>query len=77
MHPSDSNEGLRTRRKLLGTMVSGVSAAALLGLNAPVAAAEAVSDGTAISDTTCWRRRLRIAEPPAAGVWSHRWSPRS
>lgn len=48
MHPSDSNEGLRTRRKLLGTMVSGVSAAALLGLNAPVAAAEAVSDGTAI-----------------------------
>jgi len=38
MHPSDSNEGLRARRKLLGSMVAAIPAAALLGLNAPSAA---------------------------------------
>jgi hypothetical protein len=46
MHPSDSNEGLRARRKLLGAMASAIPAAALLGLNAPNAAASA-SPGTA------------------------------
>jgi len=41
MHPSDSNEGLRARRKLLGAMASAIPAAALLGLNAPAGAASA------------------------------------
>ena len=38
MPPTDSNESFRARRKLLGTMVSGVSAAALLGLSVPATA---------------------------------------
>ena len=38
MQPTDSNDSFRARRKLLGAMVSGVSAAALLGLTAPAAA---------------------------------------
>ncbi len=41
MQPSDSNEGLRARRKLLGAMVSSIPAAALLGLNSQVAEASA------------------------------------
>jgi len=39
MNVSDSNEGLRARRKLLGAMASAIPAAALLGMNAPGAAA--------------------------------------
>jgi hypothetical protein len=39
MPPSDSNEGLRVRRKLLGAMASAIPAAALLGLNSQPAAA--------------------------------------
>jgi hypothetical protein len=39
MNPSDPKETLRARRKLLATMVSGASAAALIGFNAPSAAA--------------------------------------
>jgi hypothetical protein len=41
MHPLEANESFRTRRSLLGSMVSatGVSAAALLGLNATRAVA--------------------------------------
>ena len=39
MPPSESNESLRARRKVLGAMVTGVTGAALLGLNAPPVAA--------------------------------------
>jgi hypothetical protein len=39
MSPSDANESLRARRKLLGAMASAIPAAALLGLNSQSAAA--------------------------------------
>jgi hypothetical protein len=48
MQPSDSNEGLRARRKLLGAMVSSIPAAALLGLNSQVAAASAAPEAVAM-----------------------------
>jgi hypothetical protein len=51
MHPSDSNESLRARRKLLGAMASAIPAAALLGLNAPSAAAS-VSPERAVGEPT-------------------------
>jgi hypothetical protein len=44
MQPPDSNEGLRTRRKVLGAMVSSIPAAALLGLNSQVATASAAPE---------------------------------
>ena len=45
MHPSDPNESLPARRRLLGAMasVAGVSAAGLLGMNAASAAASTVA----------------------------------
>ena len=48
MHPSDSNESLRARRKLLGAMASAIPAAALLGLNAPSAAANTPPEATSV-----------------------------
>jgi len=48
MHPSDSNEGLLMRRKLLGAMASAIPATALLGLNAPIAEASAAPNASAV-----------------------------
>jgi len=50
VHPSEANESFTARRKLLGTMVSatGLSAAALLGMNATDAAASSPATGDAI-----------------------------
>ena len=48
MRPFDSNESLRTRRKLLSTMASAIPAAALLGMNASSSAAEPAPETSAI-----------------------------
>jgi hypothetical protein len=48
MQPSDSDKGLRARRKLLGAMVSSIPAAALLGLNSQIAAASPARESAAI-----------------------------
>jgi hypothetical protein len=48
MQPSESDKGLRARRKLLGAMVSSIPAAALLGLNSQVAAASAAPEAVAM-----------------------------
>ena len=48
MHPSDSNEGLRARRKLLGAMASAIPAAALLGMNAPSSDASTPPEATSV-----------------------------
>lgn len=66
MQPSDTNEDLRTRRKLLGTMVSGVSAAALLALNSEVAAGstapqDIMMDAHRIPETSAPEEFLRQA----------------
>jgi hypothetical protein len=42
MHPNDANQGYSSRRRLLGTLAGGVSAAALLGATAVPAAAQSV-----------------------------------
>ena len=42
MHPNDANRGISSRRRLLGTLAGGVSAAALLGLTAAPTAAASV-----------------------------------
>jgi hypothetical protein len=47
MHPPESTEGLRTRRKLLGTLATAASGAAWMSLNAPTAAASTAGGETA------------------------------
>ncbi|MGA3031921.1 MAG: glycoside hydrolase family 172 protein [Terracidiphilus sp.] len=44
MNPFDGNESFRARRRLLGTLASGLPAAALLGVTAPPAAAQTAPD---------------------------------
>jgi hypothetical protein len=58
MNPSDPKETLRARRKLLATMVSGASAAALIGFNAPSAAASPAPE-TAAPEEFLAQARLR------------------
>jgi hypothetical protein len=45
MQPSDTNQSLQARRKLLGAMASAIPAAALLGLGSQPAAAGTVPEG--------------------------------
>jgi hypothetical protein len=47
MNPPNPPDSLRTRRKLLGAMATGASAAALIGLSAPSAAAASAPESTA------------------------------
>ena len=77
MPPTDSNESFRARRKLLGTMVSGVSAAALLGLSAPAAIAEPQaapvkppsSPAPAALEELLSQARLRSYKPRRSSSW--------
>ena len=69
MHPSDSNQGLPARRKLLSGMVS---AAALLGLNAATSAAStptAPAAHPAIPDELFAQSRLRTYKTRRSSSW--------
>ena len=66
MHPSDSNENLPVRRKLLGGMVS---AAALLGLNAAPAAASEASGQQEAPDGLFAQARLRSYKTRRSSSW--------
>jgi hypothetical protein len=80
MHPSDPNESLPARRRLLGAMasVAGVSAAGLLGMNAASAAASTVAaDATqarepmppAFPDELLAQARLRSYKTRRSSSW--------
>ena len=68
MNPSDPKETLRARRKLLATMVSGASAAALIGFNAPSAAASPAPE-TAAPEEFLAQARLRSYKTRRSSSW--------
>ncbi len=66
MHPSDSNENLPARRKLLGGMVS---AAALMGLSATPAKADAPETQSEMPDGLFAQARLRNYKTRRSSSW--------
>jgi len=68
MNPPDPNQPLRTRRKLLGAMAGGVSAAALLGLNVPDAAASPGPE-TGAPEEFLGQARLRSYKSRRSSSW--------
>jgi len=68
MSPLNNDEGLRTRRKLLGAMATGASAAALIGFNVPSAEASP-SPETAAPEELLDLARLRSYKTRRSSSW--------
>ena len=69
MNGFDDKENLRARRRLLGTLASGLPAAALLGMSGPAAAAAPVSPEPAALDEIVALARLRNYKNLRSSSW--------
>jgi D-arabinan exo alpha-(1,3)/(1,5)-arabinofuranosidase (non-reducing end) len=69
MDPMDASRNLRARRKLLGTLAGGVSAAALLGVNAPAATAAPAQLETSAPEELFALARLRSYKNRRSSSW--------